>query len=543
MAKKITQTLLLASILFLSFVSAFPIAAAHAQPPPMVFVSPSGSDTTGNGSAVAPYATISHGVSLAPPGAEVIVMPGTYKEMVNISKPIYLISASGQPSNTIINAAGLLHGVEIIGSAVNASAVEGFTVENANAEGIFVQDASNVIISNNQVLNNVQSVALVCPFAGPPAGPCILEDKGIELIGTTGATVASNTVVGTVGDGGIGLSDDGTLNPGTPCTLNLTAGTCFGKPGVSHPSIDNVVTSNTVVANTGGCGIVVSSYNPGQGVIGNVVYNNDVVANGEGIVVATPIPGTSAINNTIIGNSVLNSFTEGIDIDFSSGAFAPGGVFSGNNVIGNVVSGNGPDGDFSNPGPTGIAVISPNSSPVKGTTVAGNTIRNEVYGIGVFNSTGTVIQSNTMDPSVTKPLTGATVTPSDVSVIGGQVNSLQGSLTTLQSSITQLQSSLTQLQSSAAKSSDLSALSTTVNGLQSGLSQLQSSAAKQSDLSNLSTQVNSLGTQASNASSQASSANAQAQTASYIGYIAIVIAVVFGGIAIVLSRRRPSTRA
>ena len=543
MAKKIIQTLLLASILLTGFVSVLPVTVVHAQPPPMVFVSPTGSDITGNGSAAAPYATISHGVSLAPPGGEVIVMPGTYKEMVNVSKPVYLISASGQPSNTVINAAGLLHGVEIIGAAVNASAVEGFTVENANAQGIFVQDASNVIISNNQVLNNVQNAALVCPFAGPPAGPCILEDKGIELIGTSGATVASNTVVGTVADGGIGLSDDGPLNPGTPCNLNLTAGTCSGKPGGSHPSIDNVVTSNTVVANTGGCGIVVSAYDPGQGVIGNVVFNNDVVANAEGIVVATPIPGTSAINNTVMGNSVLNSFTEGIDIDFSSGAFAPGGVFSGNSVMGNVLSGNGPDYDFSPPGPTGIAVISPSSSPVQGTTVAGNTIRNEYYGIGVFNATGTVVQSNTMDPSVSRPLTGATVTPSDVSAISSQVNSLQGSLTTLQNSLTQLQGSISQLQSSSAKSSDLSALSSTVNGLQSSLSQLQSSAAKQSDLSSLSAQVSNLGTQASSANSQASSANAQAQTASYIGYIAIVIAVVFGGIAIVLSRRRPSSRA
>ncbi len=533
MTKKITETLLLTSILIFGFVSAFPIAAAHAQPPAIIFVSTSGSDTTGNGSASSPYATISHGVEVAPPGAEVIVMPGTYKEMVSIAKPVYLISASGQPSNTVINAAGLLHGIEVIGAAVNASAIEGFTVENAQAQGIFVQDASNVIISNNQVLNNVQSVSLVCPFAGAPPGPCILEDKGIELIGTSGVTVASNTVVGTVGDGGIGVSDDGPLNPGTPCTLNLVAGTCTGKPGASHPAIDNVVTDNTVVANTGGCGIVVSAYDPGQGVIGNVVSGNDVVANGEGIVVATPIPGTSAINNTVMGNSVLNSFTEGIDIDFSSGAFAPGGVFSGNSVMGNVVSGNGPDGDFSIPQPTGIAVISPSSAPVEGTTVYGNTIRNEYYGIGVFNATGTVIQANDVDPSVTKPLIGATVTPSDASVIGGEVNSLQNSLTTLQNSFTQLQSSISQLQSTSAKSSDLSALSSTVSGLQSSLTQLQSSAAKQSDISNLSTQVNS-------ASSQASSANSQAQTATYVGYVAILVAVVFGGIAIVLSRRRPS---
>jgi parallel beta-helix repeat protein len=530
---KTFQTLLLSTILLASFVAVIPLGTVHAQPPAVIFVSPTGSDTAGNGSAATPYATISHGVKVAPLGAEVIVMPGTYHEMVNFSKPIYLISASGQPSNTIINAAGFVHGIEVLGTSVNASAIEGFTVENANAEGIFVQDASNTIIANNQVLNNVQDAALVCPFGGPPAGPCILEDKGIELIGTKGATVASNTVVGTVADGGIGLSDDGPLNPGNPCTLNIAAGTCAGIAGASRPSIDNVVTSNTVIANTGGCGIVVSAYNPGQGVIGNVVTNNDVVANAEGIVVATPLPGTSAINNTIIGNSILNSFTEGVDIDASSGAFAPTNVVSGNSVIGNVIGGNGPDGDFSNPQPTGIAVISPTSLMVKGTTVSGNTIRNEYYGIGVFNSTGTTILSNTMDSSVARPITGTAANQSSIGALDSQFSSLQASLGTLQSSLSQLQGSISQLQSSSAKSSDLSALSSTVTSLQSSLSQLQSSAAKQSDLTGLSAAVNS-------ASTQAGSANSQAQTATYLGYAAIAVALVFGGTAIVLSRRRPS---
>jgi DNA-binding protein YbaB len=369
---------------------------------------------------------------------------------------------------------------------------------------------------------------LVCPFAPPLTVPkCILEDKGIELIGTSGATVASNTVVGTVGDGGIGLSDDGSLNPGTPCALNLNTGMCpNGAPGAPNPSKDNVVVGNTVIANTGGCGIVTSSYDPGQGIIGNVIANNNDVANAEGIVVATPVPGTSAINNTVIGNSVENAATEGIDIDFSTGAFAPGGVFTGNSVIGNVLSGNGPDFDFANPQPTAIAVISPNSNVAKDTTVMDNTIRNEYYGIGVFNATGTVIQGNIFDPSVTSPLTGASVTPSDVSVVSGKVSSLQNT-------INQLQNSLAQLQSSAAKSSDLTALSATVTGLQTSLSQIQSSAAKQSDVSSLSSEVTS-------ASSQANSANTQAQTATDLGYVAIIVAVVFGGIAIALSRRRPS---
>ena len=546
--QRIFQTLLLSAILFTSFVAVIPLNTVHGQPAAVIFVSVTGSDTKGNGSASAPYATITHAVSVAPAGAEVIVMPGTYAEMVNFSKPIYLISESGQPSNTIINAAGFAHGIEVLGINASGTAIEGLTVENANEQGIYVQDANEVIVTNNQVLNNAQDTAIVCPFAPPLLVPkCILEDKGIELIGTAGATVAGNIVVGTVGDGGIGISDDGALNPGAPCALNLATGECpGGQPGTPNPSKDNVIVNNKVIANTGGCGIVVSAYDPGSGVINNVVSSNDIVANAEGIVVATPVPGTSAINNTVIGNSVANSATEGIDIDFSSGAFAPGGVFTGNSVIGNVISNNGPDFDFSNPQPTGIAVISPTSRVVTATLVTDNVIRNEYYGIGVFNATGTVLQSNSMDSSVTKPITGATQIPSDAK----QINALQTSLETLQSSIAQLQSSISQLQSSSATSSDLSALSTTVSGLQQSLSQLQGSAASQSGLSSLSSSVStlsssvaSLSTQADNANSQAQSANSQAQSATDLGYIAIAIAVVFGVVAIALASRRPSSKA
>jgi parallel beta-helix repeat protein len=458
---KFTGTLLIFALLLTGVFVALPLVPTHAQPPAVIFVSPSGSDTTGNGSPGNPYATISHAVSVAPVGAEIIVSPGTYKEMINITKSVSILSASGQASNTIINAAGLMHGIEVIGAAASGTNIEGLTVENANEEGIYVQDASTVAITNNAALNNVQNATLVCPIPpATPSGPCINEDKAIELVGTASSTVAGNTVVGTVGDGGIGLSDDGPLNPGIPQP---------GPAGVANPSIDNVVAHNTVIANVGGCGIVVSAYNLGEGVIGNVVSSNDIVGNAEGMVVATPVPGTSAINNTVIGNSILNSFTEGVDIDSSDGARAPGNVVSGNSVIGNVVSGNGPDYDFKNPQPTGIAVLSPTSLMQQGTVVTGNYILNEYYGVGVFNATGTVILSNNIASTVKVPIFGAVASQEPIS------------------------------------------------SLQNSLNQLQSSAAKQSDLSSVS---------------------AQAQTATDIGYVAIVIAVILGGVAILLSRRR-----
>ena len=513
---RILRTLLLTAILVTSVFSSLPLMQVHAQPTAVIFVSPSGSNTVGNGSPENPYATISHAVGAAPAGAEIVVLPGTYTEMVDVTKTLSIVSSSGLASNTIIDATGFMHGVEILGSSASGSSIEGITVENANAEGIYVQDASSVDIANNAVLDNVRNASLVCPLSGTPTSPCINEDKGIELIGTADSTVAGNTVVGTMNDGGIGLSDDGALNPGTPQP---------GPAGASKPSIDNVVTDNKVVDNVGGCGIVVSAYNPGEGVVGNIVSGNDVDANAEGIVVATVIPGTSAINNTVTGNSVLNSFTEGVDVDSSGGAFAPGNVVSGNSVIDNVIGGNGPDYDFPHPQPTGIAVISPTAAIMqKGTVVTGNYILNEYYGLAVANATGTTILSNNIAPTVKVPILGAVASPDPLSSLSSELQSLSASLS-------QLQSTAASESSVAALSGSIHAINGTLNSLLATVSQLQATAAKASDLTVLTNAVNGL-------SSTVSNIDSRAQTATDLGYVAILIAIVVGAAAFGLFRRR-----
>jgi parallel beta-helix repeat protein len=395
-----------------------------------------------------------------------MIAPGTYSESVTITKSLTLESESSQPTNTIINATGNLNGIAITGAKANGTTIEGLTVENANAEGIYVQDASQVTIQYDYALNNALNASQVCPINILPTTPaCILEDKAIELIGTSRSAVVGNTVIGTVGDGGIGLSDDGPLDPGI--VENVFHPT---TPGANNPSAHNLVADNTVINNAGGCGIVVSAYDPGEGVLDNVVSNNVVSGNAEGVVVATPIPAASAINNTVKGNTVVNSATEGIDIDGSS----PNTTVSGNSVIGNVLSGNGPDYDFPQPAPTAIAVLSPTSDPVTGTLVTENIIQNEVYGVGVYNASKTTIMANSADSSVKAALVGASENQTAVNALTNQMSTLQGTLGTLQNSLSSLQ--------------------------------------------------------------------AQTSNATYLGYVAIAIAVVLGAVAIALSRRKPSTQ-
>ncbi len=452
------------TILLIWFLSALPIIAVHGQQPAVVYVSPTGNDAKGNGSSTNPYATISHAVDVVAAGAVLMIAPGTYTESVTITKSLTLESESSLPTNTIINAAGELNGVAITGANANGTTIEGLTVENANAEGIYVQDASHVTVQYDYALNNALNASQVCPINILPATPpCIVEDKAIELVGTSQSTVVGNTVVGTVGDGGIGLSDDGPLDPGVVENMFHPA-----TPGANNPSTHNLVADNTVINNAGGCGIVVSAYDPGQGVLNNMIFNNVVSGNAEGVVVATPIPGTSAINNTVKDNTIVNSATEGVDIDGSS----PNTTVAGNSVVGNVLSGNGPDYDFPQPAPTAIAVLSPTNDPVMDTLVIGNTNQNEVYGIGVFNASKTTIMGNTATSSVKVHLFGAVENQTVVSTLSDQISTVQVSQSALQNSFASLQN--------------------------------------------------------------------QTSNAIYLGYAAIAIAVVLGGIAIAISRRKPS---
>ena len=99
------------------------------------------------------------------------VAPGIYVEDVIIRTPLSLVGAGRGQS--IINAIGLSNGIYIDGlenPGLSKVVVTGFTIENANFEGILVTNASFVTIWDNQVINNDRSLnisALKCP--GQPA--------------------------------------------------------------------------------------------------------------------------------------------------------------------------------------------------------------------------------------------------------------------------------------------------------------------------------------------------------------------------------------
>lgn len=321
------------------------------------------------------YSKIQAAVTAAKPGGTILVLPGTYKEDVVIGKSLSLIGTDY--SNTIIDATGLPNGVYVDGRdnpGLSNVLITGFTIKNADYEGVLVTNATNIAIKGNWVLYNDANLNIentTCP--GQPdfeTGEDFDCGEGIHLLGVAYSIVANN--VSAYNAGGILLSDD---------------------TGETH---DNLVTGNLSKENPFDCGIVMASHAPGpgstakhNGVVHNTISNNTSLHNGfqvpgagAGVGIFADGSGIGIVSgNLVANNKLLNNGLPGVAFHSHVGPnfFLPPDDLSGNIIINNFISGNGQDlFDTATPGPTGINVSSGGGgSPITGTVIWGNTITNE----------------------------------------------------------------------------------------------------------------------------------------------------------------------
>jgi hypothetical protein len=170
------------------------------------------------------FTTISAAVAAAASGDTVKVAPGIYREEVVIGKSLTLLGQ--RRDKTIIDAAGLSNGVYVNGlynAGLAQVTVAGFTIENANFEGILVTNASDVTIWGNTVTGNDLSLQPSIPAcAGQPAFETAENSdcgEGIHLIGTVHSMIADNVVEKNAG--GILITDETTTSHDDVITRNL----------------------------------------------------------------------------------------------------------------------------------------------------------------------------------------------------------------------------------------------------------------------------------------------------------------------------------
>lgn len=344
------------------------------------------------------YSTIQAAVNHASPNEVIYVEHGTYTEDVVIGIPLSLIGAGADPS--VIDATGLAHGIFVDGfdhPGLDNVTIAGFTVENAQFEGILVVSATDVTIRDNRIVENDKSSGLSftgattgCPeqpgngvYENDETGDC---GGALHLIGTVHSIVSGNFIAGNAD--GILISDE------------------------TGESRDNLLIHNTIKDNPLECGIVLASH-PRSGtppfarhfgvdhntVAENVSSGNGVQIGGAGVGMFSDGNGPGRVSdNVIIHNRLTRNGLGGVDIHTHVGpAFgAPADDMDGNMIVGNYIAGNLADtADTATPGTVGININSGGGgSPIDGTIISQNVIRDEDVDIAINTPAGVDVHLN-----------------------------------------------------------------------------------------------------------------------------------------------------
>lgn len=281
------------------------------------------------------------------------------------------------------------------GTGVTEVVVQGFTVINAQFEGILVTNASNITIVENHVTGSNRGLQVPtnpggCPFIPPwETSEGFDCGEGIHLAAVRHSTVANNIVDHNAG--GVLLTDE------------------------TGPNHDNLIIGNQITENGYDCGITLASHRPPTnlgfgsdptvafGVFRNTVAYNEssnnglaVSGNGIGVGIFTspgpptfPTMQTAAYDNVVIGNRLIGNGQPGVALH----AHKAGATLTGNLVTGNYIAFNGPDvADNATPGPTGINVDGGASGvPLPGNSIIGNVIENESVDVAIRTEASTQI--------------------------------------------------------------------------------------------------------------------------------------------------------
>lgn len=342
-------------------------------------------DTHGGGC----FTTIQNAVNHASSGDTIQVYPGIYREFVTIGIPISIFGTDAK--TTVVDATDLPHGFFVDGvdhPGLNNVTISGLTVENANYEGILIVSASHVTITNDQLNKNDASPGLNftgattgCP-GQPGTGVYENDETGdcggaLHLVGVAHSVVSDNYMTGNAD--GVLISDE------------------------TAESHDNLLIHNTITNNPLECGIVLGShppnghsappYAPHYGVNHNTVAENVSTGNGvqiggSGVGIFSDGNGMgTVVGNLIIHNQLIGNGLGGVAMHTHVGpAFGlPADNMAGNVIVGNYIAKNLADqADTATPGPVGININSGDGgSPIYGTVISGNVIRDEEVDIAV----------------------------------------------------------------------------------------------------------------------------------------------------------------
>lgn len=389
--------------------------------------------TGGDGSATAPYGSLTAGLAAAPEGAVLLVAPGTYKENVVIRKPVTIVGTTDAskaelagiilqapaPYALVANGAGavVVRGVRVAGAtgvgiwATGATTldVEGCAVEDTKASadaaggfGVYGSDGATLNLRTSTVtgstsigayLSGARGIILQNQVRKNGAGGVRVED------GTAEIRIEGNDVSGNV-DTGISVFSSRAIilqNQARDTTLGKNAGDgiLIGKTLGSSVAADVQIEKNEVTGNAR-VGILVDTGSGGIILQNNASQNgvNTAKEFGAGIWLQGATVDFTVEGNTMDGNRFLG-------LGLTGGAH---GI-----ILQNVVRDTAP-ASFRDPSTLqtitsadGIAVLRGAVASIgkKGGSAAPNSITGSNMRVGILLDSagmGTVVGANTVSP-------------------------------------------------------------------------------------------------------------------------------------------------
>jgi parallel beta-helix repeat protein len=327
------RALIASSALLIVAMLLLPVVA-HAAP---IYVSALGSDATGDGSPINPYATIQHGIDSASAGDDVRVGAGTFVGDIRLTKDGVSIYGAGADDTTLVGS-GTRQVIDVA-DVSTGTVIADFTITGGSGyhgQGIECYMASPTI-TRNLITGNAGGIS--CDWASPTiAGNTIVgntapgRDWGIYCA-ISSATITSNTISGN-GGGIHAESLNGTIAENT---IDASGAECLGA---QYGTI--AIVGNTFSGGTTG----MSFFRTAAGISGNTITG---CTQGGGV-----YGSYSALD--ITGNTISKNTGGGIRVEHTSQAIR------NNTITGNTSS-----------GPGGGISCSASWDDITGNTIAGNT--------------------------------------------------------------------------------------------------------------------------------------------------------------------------
>jgi len=198
----------------------------------------------------ADFDNIRAALEAASDGDEIIVMPGTYTETVDLlGKEVWLHSSNGSEV-TFINAQYIHRGIVCVNGEGPNTRIEGFTVMNAYTDG------TNTVNGAGAYIYGSSPTIIDCTFENNYSGSGLHAGNGGGMYNIySSPTLINCTFTGNTADYGGGMYNHNSSPTLTDCTFTNNTATYEGGGGMlnnnSSPTLTNCTFENNTAANGG----------------------------------------------------------------------------------------------------------------------------------------------------------------------------------------------------------------------------------------------------------------------------------------------------